>query len=98
MVESAAAKAERIPQVILGCQSANRSDLNGAPLDLDIRLPIAVLFLILGTLLCGYGLLDPAPTGVVQSGINVNVAWGTVMMIFGAILLAAAWARGHKEK
>ena len=68
-------------------------------MDLDIRLPIAVLFLLLGALLCSYGLLDPAPTGIVPSGINVNVAWGTIMMFFGAILLAAAWtSRNHKQK
>ena len=68
-------------------------------LDLDIRLPIAVLFLLLGTLLSGYGLLGPASTGIVDSGINVNVTWGTVMAFFGAILLAAAWAnRNHKRE
>jgi hypothetical protein len=64
--------------------------------DLDLRLPIAFLFLLLGTLLIGYGLLGPVPTGVVQPGFNINVAWGAVMVIFGAILLVA-WA-GRRRK
>jgi hypothetical protein len=67
-------------------------------LDLDIRLPIAFLFLLVGALLVGYGFLGPAPTGIVQPAINVNVAWGAVMALFGAILLAAAFAGGRRRK
>jgi hypothetical protein len=83
--------------LISGCQSANLDDLGGLLLDLDIRLPIAFLFLFLGTILCGYGLLGPAQTGIVQPAFNVNVAWGAVMALFGAILLAAAWP-GRQQK
>src|SRR5262245_5651799 len=98
MVESGGKlKAERIPQLISGCQWLGAGNLDGAALDLDIRIPIAILFLILGALLCGYGLLAPAPAGIVQSGINVNLAWGTVMALFGAILLAAALASRHQK-
>ena len=61
-------------------------------MDLDIRLPIACLFLLVGALLIGYGFLGPAPISIVQPPFNVNVAWGAVMVLFGAILLAAAWA------
>jgi hypothetical protein len=61
-------------------------------LGLDIRLPIAFLFLIVGALLIGYGFLGPAPINIVHPPFNVNLAWGTVMTLFGAILLAAAWA------
>jgi hypothetical protein len=61
-------------------------------LDLDIRLPIACLFLLVGALLIGYGFLGPAPISIVQPPFSVNVAWGAVMVLFGAILLAAAKA------
>ena len=67
-------------------------------MDLDIRLPIAFLFLLVGTLLVGYGCVGPASTGIVQPPFNVNVAWGTVMALFGAVLLAAAWVGGHRQK
>lgn len=63
-------------------------------MDLDIRLPIACLFLLVGALLIGYGFLGPAPISTVQPpfSFSVNVAWGAVMVLFGAIFLAAAWA------
>jgi hypothetical protein len=66
-------------------------------LDLDIRLPIAVLFLLLGTLLCGYGLVGPAQTQIVQPGFNVNLACGAAMALFGAILFAAARAKRQQK-
>jgi len=59
-------------------------------LDLDIRLPIALLFVLVGSLLIGYGMLGSAPTGIFEPSFNVNVAWGAVMALFGTILLAAA--------
>ena len=62
-------------------------------MDLDIRLPIACLFLLVGALLIGYGFLGPAPISLVhQLPFSVNVAWGAVMVLFGAILLAVAKA------
>ena len=66
-------------------------------MDLDIRLPIAVLFLFLGTLLCGYGLFGPAPASIVPTGFDVNLAWGAVMTLFGAILFAAAWVSRQQK-
>jgi hypothetical protein len=97
VVQSPGTKAERIPQLISDCQSANPDPLDGVFLDLDIRVPIAFLFLLLGTLLCGYGVLGTPQTGIVQPGFNVNVAWGAVMALFGAILLAAAWASRQQK-
>ena len=61
-------------------------------MDLDIRLPIACLFLLVGALLMGYGFLGPAPITVVQLPFSANIAWGSVMVLFGAIFLAAARA------
>lgn len=54
---------------------------------LDIRLPLGILFTLLGALLAGYGLVtDPA---IYQRalGINVNLCWGSVMLLFGVIML-----------
>jgi len=63
----------------------------------DIRLPIGALFLALGLLLIGYGLVsDPAIYRAHSLGVNINLAWGAVMAAFGAIMLAlAATARGR---
>jgi hypothetical protein len=54
---------------------------------LDIRLPMGMLFTILGILLIGFGLLSD-PTIYVQSlGINVNFRWGLVLLAFGMVML-----------
>lgn len=54
---------------------------------LDIRLPLGLMFAIVGALLTGYGLLaDPA---IYQRslGINVNLWWGLAMLVFGGSML-----------
>ena len=54
---------------------------------LDVRLPMGLLFLIIGLILVGYGLsVDPAIYTRRSIG-NVNVGWGAVFMVFGALLL-----------
>jgi uncharacterized membrane protein (UPF0136 family) len=53
---------------------------------IDIRLPLGLLFLLLGPILVVYGAVsDPSLYG--QSlGINVNLYWGVVLLIFGALM------------
>lgn len=54
---------------------------------LDIRLPMGLLFLIIGFILVGYGSsVDPVIYARRSIG-NVNVGWGAVFMVFGALLL-----------
>lgn len=54
---------------------------------LDIRLPIGLMFAMLGVLLAIYGMLaDPAIYGR-SLGYNVNLFWGTVLAIFGMVML-----------
>ena len=53
----------------------------------DVRLPIGLLFLAMGFLVGGYGLLGhPAPS----AGVNIDLVWGGVMGAFGAVMLALA--------
>jgi hypothetical protein len=55
---------------------------------LDIRIPIGLLFAILGALLVAYGLAsDPAIYGR-SLGININLWWGLAMLVFGALMIA----------
>jgi hypothetical protein len=54
---------------------------------LDIRLPIGMLFALLGLILAAYGLVaDPA---VYQRslGYNLNLVWGLVLVAFGGLML-----------
>jgi hypothetical protein len=56
-------------------------------MNLDIRLPIGLLFALLGGLLLLYGLTTQftQPDLYERSlGINLNLAWGLVMLLFGA--------------
>lgn len=58
---------------------------------LDIRIPIGSLFVILGALLAGYGLLSGPAIYQRSLGINVNLWWGGVLLVFGLAMLALAW-------
>jgi hypothetical protein len=55
---------------------------------LDVRLPMGLLFLVLGLILTGYGLLaDPAIYAKHSLGHNVNLTWGIVFALFGTTML-----------
>jgi hypothetical protein len=60
---------------------------------LDIRIPIGLMFSIFGIILIVFGLLsDPAIYQRHSLGLNINLAWGGVMLVFGGIfLLLARW-------
>ncbi len=59
---------------------------------LDLRYPIGGLFVALGLMLSGYGLATNgdathyAPSG----GLNINLWWGLVLLITGALFLIGA--------
>ena len=61
---------------------------------LDIRWPIGLMFTLIGVLLTGYGVVK-APASM-SLGININLIWGVVLLVFGAAMLAGAW-RGSKN-
>ena len=60
----------------------------------DLRLPIGLLFTLLGLLLTTFGLLSPPELYARSMGINVNLVWGLVVLAFGGGMLA--WARARK--
>jgi len=58
---------------------------------LDIRMPIGLMFSLVGVLLLGYGLISPKEIYDAHSlGININLIWGGVLVVFGALMLAGA--------
>jgi hypothetical protein len=60
---------------------------------LDIRWPIGLMFTLIGALLVVYGVAKPG--GSVSLGININLIWGIVLLIFGVLMLLGAM-RGKK--
>jgi len=63
-------------------------------MQLDIRLPMGLLFLLLGLVLAGYGLISSPTVHVAHSlGRNVNLICGAVFAAFGALMLWLARRR-----
>jgi hypothetical protein len=60
-------------------------------MSLDLRVPIGLLFGLLGLLLAGFGVLSDPGLYEKSLGINVNLAWGAVMLAFGLGMLGLAW-------
>lgn len=57
---------------------------------LDIRIPIAALFIVVGVLLVGYGLVVPTSVDVPVNGntytFNLNRDWGAMILLFGIFM------------
>lgn len=56
-------------------------------MQLDVRLPIGLLFVINGVILIATGLLSDPAAYQKALGFNINLWWGLVMAVFGAIFL-----------
>lgn len=54
---------------------------------LDIRLPIGLMFAILGLLLAGFGVIGDKAIYQRSLGLNVNLWWGLVLLVFGVVML-----------
>jgi hypothetical protein len=65
---------------------------------LDIRIPIGLMFQILGILMVIYGLLTKASPIYSQRslGLNINLWWGGVILAFGIVMFALG-RRGDKR-
>jgi hypothetical protein len=57
---------------------------------LDIRLPIGLLFSVIGLLLMGFGAFGDKTIYQRSLGLNVNLAWGAVLLVFGAMMVLLA--------
>jgi len=63
---------------------------------LDIRLPIGLMFAILGALLTGWGLVSDEAIYERSLGININLIWGTILIAFSVVLLWLGSRKGHR--
>ena len=62
----------------------------------DIRIPIGALFSLFGLLLSVYGASTHGSRmyAVHSFGLNVNLWWGLMMLLFGAVMLSLTRLRG----
>jgi hypothetical protein len=54
---------------------------------LDLRLPIGLMFSIIGALLAVFGFASDPAIYQRSLGINVNLWWGLVLLVFGLVML-----------
>ena len=64
-------------------------------MQLDIRIPIGIMFGVFGVLLAGYGLLSNPAIYEKSLGDNINLEWGVVLIVFGAIMLVLGWRKAR---
>jgi hypothetical protein len=55
---------------------------------LDIRWPIGLMFTLIGALLAVFGLTKGSES--MSLGININLVWGAVLLVFGVLMLLGA--------
>jgi hypothetical protein len=58
---------------------------------LDVRFPIGGMFSIIGAMLTIYGLASNPAIYEKSLGINVNLWWGLVLLVFGLVMLVLAY-------
>jgi hypothetical protein len=63
---------------------------------LDVRIPIGGMFTIFGVVLVVYGLVSDKALYERSLGINVNLWWGLVLLVFGLVMLWLAY-RAHRK-
>jgi multisubunit Na+/H+ antiporter MnhG subunit len=66
-------------------------------MNLDIRLPIGIMFGLFGLILAGFGLFSSPEIYERSLGTNINLEWGCVLIVFGAIMLAFGWHGSRKS-
>ena len=56
-------------------------------MSLDLRIPMGLLFLIIGGLLTAFGIYTHG-SAIYQlsAGMNINLVWGIVMLVFGGAM------------
>jgi hypothetical protein len=67
-------------------------------MNLDLRLPIGLMFAIFGAMLTVYGLVSGDAIYARSLGVNVNLWWGLVLLAFGLVMLSFAIRAVRKRR
>jgi hypothetical protein len=65
-------------------------------MNVDLRFPLGLLFIVFGVLLTVFGLFTDRATDERSLFINVNLWWGLVMLLFGCVMFLFAWRKSQK--
>jgi hypothetical protein len=71
----------------------------GGGTGMDIRLPMGLMFSIIGAIIAVYGAATSGNEMYRQFslGININLWWGLAMLLFGLAMLALAFNAGKQN-
>jgi hypothetical protein len=55
---------------------------------LDIRIPLGLIFLIIGGIMTAFGIFTHGDAAIYEKslGVDLNLTWGGIMFVFGAIM------------
>jgi hypothetical protein len=67
-------------------------------MQLDVRLPIGLMFVVVGVMLSVYGGVSNPAANQKSLNININLWWGLVLLAFGAIMLGLTWRAAKKKR
>jgi sulfite exporter TauE/SafE len=67
---------------------------------LDIRWPIGLMFTLIGAILVVCGIVTNSDVEMYKRslGININLIWGALLLIFGLLMLISAKMTSNAEK
>jgi hypothetical protein len=66
-------------------------------MNFDLRLPIGIMFSLFGAMLVIFGAVsDKAIYDTHSLGININLVWGGVLLVFGVFMLFLTWRASGK--
>ena len=66
-------------------------------MNFDLRLPIGIMFSIFGLILTIFGAVSDKAIYERSLGININLGWGLVLLVFGVFMLFLALKGGKKK-
>ena len=67
-------------------------------MNVDLRFPLGLLFIVFGGLLTLVGLCTDRMSYERSLFINVNLWWGVVMLLFRGLMFIFAWKKPREKK
>ena len=65
---------------------------------LDVRIPIGVLFCLIGAVIAAYGVATLGEPASRPAGVPIDFIWGGVMLVFGVAMLALATGAARRGR
>jgi intracellular septation protein A len=65
---------------------------------LDIRWPIGIIFTVYGAVLILFGVLADSTIFQRSLGVNIDLWWGTAMLVFGLFMGALAFRASRRSQ